>query len=601
MEANKQIDTYQQRVNLYTHKYSGIKRNLVALSFLRFFTFISAFIFIVLLVKEFSFILLGLILLSFALFIFFVLYYFKRTDISNHFKNLIKINEDEIEALNNDFLKFHNGENYISRDHEYSYDLDLFGEGSLFQYLNRTITLVGRELLANRLLNINGVKTSVLEKRQEVIKELKPRIDWRHNFLATGYSCPVTEEDKKKIENWIDDPVYFINKTLFKIIVVLLPAITLLFIGLYIAGISHYVWFSTLALFQLFFASVMIRRTNKEQNRVSKGLGILRNYSKLIKLIEPEIFNSEILKDLQKELQTESVRAEFAFRKLIKIIDAFDTRLNIFLGFILNATLMWDLYSMMRLERWKVKYGEDIKQWVHVIAEFDFYCSMANYSYNNPDFVFPKVSDNTVLNTQELGHPLIPKSERVNNDFIIDNTGEIDIITGANMAGKSTFLRTVGVNLILAMTGVPVCAKKFEFQLMDLFSGMRTADSLKENESYFYAELKRLKHIIEKLKQGQQAFILLDEILKGTNSIDKAEGSWKFVEHLISLKATGIVATHDLTLCKLDNKYPDNIENKCFEVEINSDKILFDYKLRQGVTQNMNASLLMKQMGIFSD
>jgi DNA mismatch repair ATPase MutS len=598
MEANKQRDTYQQRVDLFTRKYLDIKRNLVILSFLRFFTFILTVTSVVLSVKEFSFTLLAFIAFSFASFIFLVLYYFKRTDILNHFKNLIKINQDEIDGLKNDFSKFFNGENYINRDHEYSYDLDLFGEGSLFQYLNRTITLVGRELLANRLLNINSVKASVLEKRQEVIKELKSEIDWRHNFLATGYSCPVTEEDKKKIENWINDPVYFINKTLFKIAVVLLPVLTFLFLGLYIAEIFHYVWFSTLALFQLFFASALIRRTNKEQNRVSKGLGILRNYSKLIKLIEPENFNSELLKDLQTDLQTESVRAEFAFRKLIKIIDAFDTRLNIFVGFILNATLMWDLYSMIRLEKWKIKYGENIKQWVHVIAEFDFYCSMANYSYNNPDFVFPKVSDNTVLNTQELGHPLIPKLERVNNDYTI-NKGEIDIITGANMAGKSTFLRTVGINLILAISGVPVCAKKFEFRLMHLYSGMRTADSLKENESYFYAELKRLKNIIEKLKQGQQAFILLDEILKGTNSIDKAEGSWKFVEHLISLKATGIVATHDLTLCKLDSKYPDNIANKCFEVEIDSDKIIFDYKLRQGVTQNMNASLLMKQMGIF--
>ncbi|MDA3953934.1 MAG: hypothetical protein PF485_09820 [Bacteroidales bacterium] len=600
MEINELLNTYQKRVDSYTSKLVIVKRDLVVLSFLRFLAFISTFALVVLLVKHFSVLFLVLVLLSFALFIFFVLYYFKRTDYLNHLQNLIKINKDEIDVLNNDYSKFYDGEKYMSRDHAYSYDLDLFGQGSLFQYLNRTVTLVGRKLLSSRLLNINIITGLVLEKRHEVLKELRVKIDWRHNFLATAYSSPVTEDDNKKLDIWLKEPVFFIKKIAFRILIVLLPAITLLFVGLFVAGISHYVWFTTLALMQLFFAIVILRRTNKEQNRVSKGLGILRNYSKLIKLIEPEIFSSEILKDLQKELQTESVRAEFAFKKLIKIIDAFDTRLNIFLGFILNATLMWDLYSMIRLERWKLKYGKNVKQWVQVIAEFDFYCSLANYSYNNPDFVFPEISEKAVLHSQELGHPLIPKLKRVNNDYGID-PGKIDIITGANMAGKSTFLRTVGVNLILAMTGMPVCATKFEFRLMDLFSGMRTADSLKENESYFYAELKRLKHIIEKLKNGNSAFVLLDEILKGTNSIDKAKGSWKFVEHLINLEATGIVATHDLNLCKLEKNYPDNIKNKCFEVEINSDKIKFDYKLRKGVTQNMNASLLMKQMGIFSN
>jgi DNA mismatch repair ATPase MutS len=592
---------YQDRVELFELKLSGLRRNLALLSFLRFFTFILAITLIVFLIKQFSLIILGLSFFFFAFFIFGVVYYLKKTEVLYHIKNLIKINKDEINVLTNNFSGFNDGVNYISRDHAYSFDLDLFGGGSLFQYLNRTVTLVGRELLAKRLLNINNVNGNFLEKRQDAISELTPKIEWRHNFMATGYSCPVTDDDNKKIQYWIDEPVYFIKRILFKILVVLLPVITLSFLALLIAGISHYSWFVLFALLQLLTASILLKRTNKEQRIVSEEIRILKNYSKLIKLIENETFNSEILKKLQNDLKTETVQAEIAFKKLIRIIDAFDTRLNIFLGLILNSTLMWDLYSLMRLERWKVKYGQNIKQWVQVIAEFDIYCSMANYSFNNQGFVYPQVSGQTVLDSEELGHPLIPISNRVNNNFKIDKSGEIDIITGANMAGKSTFLRTVGVNLILAMNGMPVCAKKFHFRLMDLYSGMRTADSLKENESYFYAELKRLKHLVEKLKQGKTTFVLLDEILKGTNSIDKAEGSWKFVEHLIKLKATGIVATHDLTLCKLEKDYSENIKNKCFEVEINADKILFDYKLRPGITQNMNASILMRQMGIFSN
>ncbi|MCK5169795.1 MAG: hypothetical protein KAQ75_07945 [Bacteroidales bacterium] len=600
MKIDELQNTYQERVELFELKISRIKGNLVLISFLRFFAFISTIISIVFMIKQFNLIILGLCFLLFTVFIFLVVYYLKKTQVLTHFQNLIKINNDEIGVLNDDFSSFHNGSIYINREHDYSFDLDLFGDGSLFQYLNRAVTLVGRELLAKKVLNIN-TKNLLIKNQQEAINELTPKIDWRHNFMATGYSCPVTDDDNKKIEYWIDEPVYFIKKILFKILVGLLPVITLSFLVLLILGISHYSWFVLFALFQLLIASIFLRRTNKEQRIVSEELRILKNYSKLIKLIENEDYNSEILKKLQNDLQTETVQAETAFKKLIRIIDAFDTRLNIFLGLILNATLMWDLYSLMRLERWKVKYGQNIKQWVQVIAEFDVYCSMANYSYNNQDFVYPQVSGHTVLDSEELGHPLIPRSKRVNNNFKIYKSGEIDIVTGANMAGKSTFLRTVGVNLILAMNGMPVCAKKFDFRLMDLFSGMRTADSLKENESYFYAELKRLKHLVEKLKQGNATFVLLDEILKGTNSIDKAEGSWKFVEHLIKLKATGIVATHDLALCNLEKDYPDNIKNKCFEVEINADQILFDYKLRPEVTQNMNASILMRQMGIFSN
>ena len=419
--------------------------------------------------------------------------------------------------------------------------------------------------------------------------------------MAIGYARAATKEDNKNIDKWLNKSVYYVNKNFYWAIVILLPIITLMFLGLFLFGISHYSWFVTLALSQLFFASLQLRRTNREQAMVSEEMRILKIYSKLISHIENEEFKTENFKNLQKELETDQIKAQIAIKKLIKIIDAFDTRLNIFLGVILNGILMWDLLSVMRLERWKIIYGKSIEKWIKIIAEFDFYNCAGNYYFNNPDYIFPEINEDTILNTEELGHPLIFKEKRVNNNFKVQKAGEIDIITGANMAGKSTFLRTVGVNLILALNGFPVCASKFKFQILELFTGMRTADSLKENESYFYAELKRLKHIIEKLKKGKLTFLLLDEILKGTNSIDKAKGSWKFVENLIELKATGIVATHDLSLCKMENEYPHHIMNKCFEVEIDHNNIEFDYKLRSGITKNMNASLLMQQMGIFSN
>lgn len=599
MNKAKKIQlVYEKRVESFKNKKAKIKNHMVFLSFMRFFSFIVLIATVVFIIKNFNLFRLGLSITVFGFFIFLIIHYLKKAEILKHFKNLIKINSDEKDVLNYKFSGFFNGENYIDREHAYSFDLDLFGQGSLYQYLNRTVTIVGRDLLANRLLYSKSNK-QIIESQQKAISELSLKIDWRQNFLATGYSCSISNNDNRKIDFWLNKAVFFINKISFKILVIALPIITLSSLVLLIVGVTNYSWFMFFALTQLFIASFFLRRTNKEQRIVSEEISILKNYSKLICLIEDEDFNSELFCNLQNDLITDSVNAKLAFKKLTRIIDAFDTRLNIFLGVILNATLMWDLYSVMRLEKWKQKYGKNIKQWINVIAEFDVYCSLANFAYNNPEFTYPTISNDIVLNATDLGHPLIPQTQRVNNNFTINKIGEIDIITGANMAGKSTFLRTIGINFILAHNGMPVCATNFEFKIMDLFSGMRTADSLKENESYFYAELKRLKYIIDKLKQGRATLILLDEILKGTNSLDKAKGSWKFVEHLITLKATGIVATHDLTLCDIEKEYPENIRNKCFEVDIDGQKISFDYKLKSGITKNMNASILMKQMGIF--
>lgn len=592
---------YSSRIENFTKKSNSIRTRLAVLSVLRFITFIAAFFLIITLVKHFTLLKLVLLLLILVLFISLVIYYIRQKQFLKYYKFLIDINSDELNVLNYKYSAFDAGEEYICRDHEYSFDLDLFGQGSLFQYLNRTVTYVGNQFLAGQLLDINNSNGQIITNRQRVVQELTHKLDWRQDFMATALATPMGKDDNKKINDWINQPVYFLKKLHFKLLVVILPIVTLTFLGLFISGIAHYSWFILFALIQLMIASLILRRTNKEQSKVSQELRILKNYANLLNRIEKEEFTSDNLIKLKKDLFTGHASAIVALKKLIRIIDAFDTRLNLILGVVLNATLMWDLLSVMRLEKWKIKFGDNIKQWTQVIAEFDYYISLANYAYNNQGFIYPKLSGKVILDARELGHPLIPGKVRVNNNFEISRTGKIEIITGANMAGKSTFLRTIGVNLILAANGVPVCATQFDFKLQKLYSGMRTADSLKENESYFYAELKRLKYIIEKLREGEQVFILLDEILKGTNSIDKAKGSRKFVENLIALQATGIVATHDLSLCDLEKEHPENIENKCFEVQIDGNKIDFDYKLRSGITRNMNASLLMKQMGIFTN
>jgi DNA mismatch repair ATPase MutS len=264
----------------------------------------------------------------------------------------------------------------------------------------------------------------------------------------------------------------------------------------------------------------------------------------------------------------------------------------------LNGIFLWDILQMLRLENWQKKNREKAGDWFDVIAETDALNSLANYYFNNDEYIFPEINDGEFsVKAVNLGHPLINKSQLVGNDVDI-RKGEFIIVTGANMAGKSTYLRTVGVNLVLAMAGAPVCAGSYIFRPIRLFTSIRTSDSLTDNESYFYAELKRLKRIIDEIKSGKEVFIILDEILKGTNSKDKHSGSEALLKQLIQYKATGIIATHDVALGILEKTFPENIKNLCFEVDITSDKLTFDYKLRPGVSRNMNATILMRQMGI---
>jgi DNA mismatch repair ATPase MutS len=265
---------------------------------------------------------------------------------------------------------------------------------------------------------------------------------------------------------------------------------------------------------------------------------------------------------------------------------------------LIDSFFLWDLFQITRVENWKLKHRQYISAWFDVIAEVDASCSFANYSFNNSEYTFPEIcSNNELISAEKIGHPLISQKDRITNDIFIDKEQFI-IITGANMAGKSTFIRTVAINMILGMCGAPVCAKRMSFKPIDIFTSIHSKDSLHKNESYFYNELKRLKRIIEKLQAGIKVFVVLDEILKGTNSKDKHIGSMALITQLINLKASGILATHDVSLAELAERFPREIVTFCFEITSSGNIISFDYKLRKGISQNMNATLLMKEMGI---
>jgi len=318
----------------------------------------------------------------------------------------------------------------------------------------------------------------------------------------------------------------------------------------------------------------------------------------LLSAFENESFNSTLLNEIKQNIAGKEASASVSVKKLGRLIQAFDTRNNIMVAFVLNGLFLWDYQSIFRLEKWKSANRNSFALWLGMLGQVDAFISLGNYAFNNPGFAYPEISsEGVIFSAKNLGHQLIDEKMRICNNFSIGKKGTVCIISGANMAGKSTFLRTVAVNYILGMSGAPVCADEMSFLPSKIFTSMRTIDSLSHNESYFYAELRRLSLLKKMIENGEPVFFILDEILKGTNSDDKSTGSKLFLQRIIENSATGLIATHDTSLGKLESVYP-NVMNKCFEIEIHGEKIIFDYKLQDGVTQKMNAVFLMKQMGI---
>jgi hypothetical protein len=512
--------------------------------------------------------------------------------------NLVRINENELRALDGDFSVFDGGSEMIDPNHDFSYDTDLFGPDSLFQYLNRTITGPGRRLLAAWLLRPYDLRWKIPE-RQEAVRELAGKLNWRQHFMAGGLDRPLDEKDIDSLGNWLNDSEVGLLSTALKFSSRILPSAAILVLILAITGFFPPTAFVLLFLLNLFVIGINLKNTNRIHSVVSQKHNFLSSAGQLISSFEKEQFCSSVLKGIQEKIWTEQGSAAKKIEELGRIIKSFDNRLNLFVGFLLNGLLLWDFHCIMKLERWKKASAGRLPEWLNLLGEIDGLNSLANFTFNNPDYCFPCLSNEMpVIETSGMGHPLLKRETRVSNDFIVGRRGHVIIITGANMAGKSTFLRTVAVNIILAMTGAPVCAGEMIFSPVRLFTSMRTTDSLSHNESYFYAELKRLKILKERLENDSNIFFILDEILKGTNSTDKSTGSKLFLKRLIEIGGTGMIATHDISLGEMEKEFPGNVVNKCFEIEIDGEKISFDYVLRDGITRKMNASVLMKQMGI---
>jgi hypothetical protein len=507
---------------------------------------------------------------------------------------LIRINQTELDILGGNFSNLEDGAEFGQPGHAYSDDLDLFGPNSFYQYLNRSGLPPGREMLA-RWLASNAHDR--VEGKQEAIQELSPRVDWRQNFAATAHliKTPVSGPElvtwfcgyRPVVPSWTRRlPALFTIGSVAAGVLFVLEVLPL--------GVLAAVFFTGL-LISLPFAKrigVLSQSTGKMQET-------FRQYRRLVAQVEGETFRSGWLKEAQATFLGVGPPVSAQLRKFSRIIGALEQRNNLIIALFGNAFFLRDIRQARAVEQWIRLHSQKVGAWFEALARFDAINSLANFAFSHPEYVYPEILRDKVVcvRSSQLAHPLlfIPP---VCNDFELEN-GHFMVITGANMAGKSTFLRAVGLSIVMANMGLPVRAERMQYTPIPLISSMRTEDSLSRHESYFFAELRRLKTIVDHLKQGPY-FVILDEILKGTNSRDKAQGSQEFLERLLRLKATGLIATHDLSLCEVAGRVP-GVHNYFFDAAIRDGALHFDYRLKPGVCSNMNASFLLRKLGVVED
>ena len=587
---------YRSRIATCETEIASIKKRSNWYSLFRLLSFAAAIFLLVKLLSVNIYVAIGSALAAISILLLFVNRSSKLSSRKKLLEELLEINKLEINALRWDFSDLDRGQPYIDPEHPYTSDLDIFGERSLFQYLNRTSIAKGRECLAGWLSH--PAEPAIIVERQQAVAELSDKLDWRQKFYASGRLSKETEQDYAALVAWLSTRPIMLGNRIYSSLLILLPLLTISSLAL-VSWLIPWNIPVTFILIQLGLAGWNLRRINHHHNQISRKYELLVKYADLIRLVEGEKFESARLQALQEELRSDGRSVGQKLRSLARIVVDFDRRLNMIMGVVLNGLLMWDLQCILRLEKWKKNSASELPGWFAVLGEFEALNSLAGFRFNVPESVYPiPDQEGPIIRAESLSHPLILPGENIPNDIRIDHFGQFMLITGSNMAGKSTFLRTVGVNLVLAAAGAPVMASKMQFRPIDIFTSMRIKDSLSSRESTFYAELKRLRRIIEIHNRGQHSLVLLDEILKGTNSRDKHFGSEMFIRQLIELNSAGLIATHDLELSKLETEFPDHIRNCCFEVKIDKEEFIYDYKLRSGVCQTMNATELMKKMGI---
>jgi len=589
---------YKARTDLYTEQVRGIQEKLVTIALLRLGTFLGSAFFIYLLLKDFSWLLLLPALLLFASFIVLVNYAFRLRDRRALLEKLRWVNSNESAILGNvlsDTVNgFGDGQAFLQSG-SYLDDLDIFGKRSLFHTLNRTTTSHGTEDLAT-LLRRSLLDSGAIVQQQQAIRVLAPQVDERQLMTAHGLLKEEKEGNLYSVLKWVQAPNQLLLK---KWVLAARWAIVLFNIAalFYWIGSGNYRPLVVGVIGGWILTALFAKYIGEQHVLLGRKASILDQYRAILR-----VFNTMDAGDavLLRQLQSKTGKAYTAISRLAQLSNFFDQGLNPFVGFILNNLFLYNLQCAIALEKWKAANKDEFPGWIAAVGNIECLCSLAAFAFNNPENTYPSpVEDKTIfIEARQLSHPLIPFRDRIPNDLRVGREDRLLLITGSNMSGKTTFLRTAGVNLLLAQCGAPVCAASFSFTPMQILTSLRISDSLQEQTSYFMAELKKLQLIVRSLQTGDPALVLIDEILRGTNSEDKTYGSELFIRKLLQYNCLSLFATHDLSLGKLETEKPELIRNYCFESVIDQGELHFNYLLQRGIASNRNASFLMKKMEI---
>ena len=589
---------YTQRIDETLRQLSQTKTQINRISLLRVLLFVAGFAGLILFYRSGTWAVVLTVCCTFLPFFILVKVHNRLYFRKEQLETQLKLNQDELKGLEGDYSVFDEGREFIDAGHPYSYDLDLFGRKSLFQALGRTCTHIGKQTLATWMQHHLTEKTAI-ETRQKSIRDMSRRMEFREAFRVTGSINRGADSDEEEISRWSQTPSTLQHLWWVRLCLWAVPGINILLLALGLLNILSLSWFGMMFTVFVILSFGLIQRVTLIQESYGKKLKTLNRYARLITLAKGETWQAPALRELTDKLDIDGHSPAEALTQLSKELDRLDLRNNQLLYVILEGSMFFQLRQIVRIERWKARYGKYLMGWLEAVGELDALCSLGTFAYNHPAYTYPTIAGQSFcFLARNMGHPLMPEAQCVKNDATIPSRPYFLIITGANMAGKSTYLRTIGVNYLLACMGCPVCCESLTLYPAQLITSLRTTDSLSDNESYFFAELKRLKRIIDLLDEGQELFIILDEILKGTNSADKQKGSLDLIRQFMRLKADGIIATHDLLLGTLADQFPEYIRNYCFEADIKDNELTFSYRLREGVAQNMNACFLMRKMGI---
>lgn len=615
-------EVFQKKIASHQHTANLLRRRVQRWAVLRILFFVIALILLFYLANERqSAGVIGLLIVTPLIFAFLIRKHRSYKEQQGIAQILVELNRQELQRLQHKFEGMSNGQEHHMALHAYHPDLDIFGRHSLFQLLNRAATPGGEAMLAYWISTPATQET--IKARQEAAQELSPQVDWRQEFTAVGQYYRRAHATLEPLLEWLQTPNVVLPRTLYRVAFATLPPLTvLLILGFLFLDLSFW-WVIGAAIINSLVVYRLAPVAKVTEEAAYNSLTILKGSGGMIRLLEEGNWQSPYLKELQQTFVQQDQQVSQQIRELCRILDGLESRSN---GFymVLNSLFLQDLYWMLRAERWKQRVQADLKTWFEALYAWEALNSLAGLSFSEPSWPFPEIAPDTVhlFEAEELGHPLLPAG-RVTNDFIIKGKGEIVLITGSNMAGKSTFLRTVGINTVLALAGAPVCAKRMRISRMQVFTSMRTQDSLAENVSSFYAELQRLRQLLRLLEAtsvqaardprlpGQElpippdaqphlpVLFLLDEILKGTNSADRHKGAAALIRQLQGLNASGLISTHDLGLGQTASGA--GLRNYSFNSQVEGQEILFNYKLEPGLCNSFNASALMAKMGIDID